>query len=149
MKLRYCAIGLPAFRRISLVFVVFLGSAVLFSVAACATRTIYNVTNHPLPMAARTLPLQQIDRAITDAALSYNWRVEHTVPGQIKATYDHGPHEAVISINYSQSAYGIVLVSSADLRQGDGEIDLHYNRWIHNLEKRIEERLEAAPQALK
>jgi hypothetical protein len=138
-----------ASRRISLVFVVFLGSAVLFSVAACATRTIYNVTDHPVPAAARTLPLHQIDQAITDAAVSYHWRVEDTGPGQIKATYERDSHQAVIAINYSQSAYSIVLVSSADLRQEDGRIDRHYNHWIRKLEKSIDERLKAAPQALK
>jgi hypothetical protein len=149
MKLNGSAVVLRAPRWLPLVFIVFVGSVVLFSVSACASRVepIYNVANDPVPAAAQKLPLKGIERAITDAALSYRWRVEPTGPDHLKATYVRGSHEAVISIRYSQISYSITLVSSVDLLQHDGEIHRNYNRWIHNLEKSIEDRLLAASSA--
>lgn len=129
-----------------LFFVVFSGCLLLFSAGASASRTepVYNVVNHPVPLPAQKLPLDQIGHIVVDSAIQYHWRIVPVGPNQLRATYDRGRHEAVIDITYSQTAYSINLVSTVDLKQRDGEIHSRYNGWIHNLERTIEDRLLAA-----
>jgi hypothetical protein len=136
---------------VPLLSIVLLCCLLSIGVSGCASRVepIYNVVNHPVPVAAQKLPLQEIGHAIVTAAAEYHWSVALTQPGQIRATYDRGEHQAVIAISYSRSAYSINLVSSEDLKQRDGEIHRKYNLWIRNLERAIEERLDAAAVALK
>lgn len=118
----------------------------LFSATVSASRTepIYNVTNHPVPLPAQKLSLDQIGHIVIESALQYHWHIVPVGPNQLRATYDRGRHEAVIDITYSQTAYSINLVSSVDLAQSRGEIHYRYNSWVHNLERTIEDRLMAA-----
>lgn len=139
------------FRGVPLLSIVLCCCLLLLGASACASRVepIYNVVNHPVSSAAQRLPLQEIGHVIATAAADYHWSVVRSGPGQLRATYERGSHEAVIAISYSKSAYSINLVSSEDLKQHDGEIHRKYNEWIHNLERAIEERLDAAAVALK
>ncbi len=143
--------GHRTFRPVLLFAVVLVGAALLFGASACASRVepIYNVVNHPVPAPAQKLSLAEIGRTIAAAAAQYEWRIVPVGPNEFRATYDRHDHEAVIDITYSQSAYNISLVSSAHLRQENGEIHRTYNRWIRNLERSIEDRLYAASVAVK
>jgi len=111
-------------------------------VSACSrTQPVYNVLDHPVPVATQRLPLDQIGRAIMQAGRQHHWRMDPAGPGQITGRLDEGGREAVISITYSQQAYNITLAGSTNLRQEGDEIHKRYNRWIRLLERDIDDNL--------
>jgi hypothetical protein len=50
----------------------------------------------------------------------------------------------VINITYSQQAYSITLAGSTNLRQEGDEVHKKYNKWIRQLERSIDDRLNVA-----
>jgi hypothetical protein len=117
-------------------------AVLILGLAACQrAEPIYTVTNHPIPQVAQKLTLPEIEKTIMLAGAQRNWRFEPVKPGQLKARYTNGKHEAVVDVSYTQTAYSIGLNSTMNLRETDGSIHRTYNFWVRNLERDIEERL--------
>lgn len=123
------------------VFALLLSSLLLAAPATGWADLIYNVKDHPVPPGAQKLSLENIERNIMIAGGLRHWRCEPLGPGQLRATQDSHGLEAVVDIAFTQQAYSITIVSTVGLRQNDGQIHPHYNFWIRNLEKDIEDRL--------
>ena len=125
-------------------FALALACVTLFAGAAQASRTepVYNVQNHPIPIAVQKLSLDEIGRNIVQAGTPRHWRFEAIKPGEMNATYDNGKHSATIKISYTQKAFSITLVSTVNLLQEGNEVHRTYNHWVRNLEKDIEDRFQ-------
>jgi hypothetical protein len=119
-------------------------SAAITASACSRTRPVYNVQDHPIPAATRRLPVDQIGQTIMQAGRLRHWRMDPVGPGQITGVSDDRGHEAVINITYSQQAYSITLAGSTNLRQEGDEIHKKYNKWIRQLERSIDDRLNVA-----
>jgi hypothetical protein len=117
----------------------------LFAAASCQNAPIHTVENHPVPAAAQKLSLAEMEQAIIQAGSSRGWRFERLGQGSLRATQRHpNGYDAVVDVTFNQTAYNIRLNSTTGLRQRDGTIHPHYNLWVRNLEKDIEDRLHAA-----
>jgi hypothetical protein len=122
-----------------------LAAATLFMAAGCSSlEPVYNVHDHPILTGAQKLPLDDIGRNIAVAGAPRNWRFEPIAPGQLRGNLSEGKYEATVNISYTQRAYSITIVNTVNLPQEGDEIHRRYNRWIHILEKDIENRLYVA-----
>jgi hypothetical protein len=114
-------------------------------VAACAQEMpIYDVQDKPLPAAARSVSLYQIEAHINHAASAKGWKVDKIRPGELRATIDWDNHSAVVTILFTQQAYSIRHHSSVNLRENGGQIDRQRNIRVQALETEIDGRLRAA-----
>lgn len=111
-------------------------------VAACQrNQPIYSVTNHPVPVAARELPADRIERAIVEAAHAQGWQVEPIVPGQLRAKQGWRTHMMAVQISFSRDTYNIQHAYSSNLRETGDSIHRNYNTKVRALEAEIEKRL--------
>jgi len=118
-------------------------AVVMSALAGCARDVqIYNVSGHPVPQAARTLPLPEIKRAIMLAGVDRGWTFEETRPGEILGTLLVREHTARATIEYSQTEYSIRYKDSENLRYTGSTIHRNYNKWIKLLEQDIENALQ-------
>lgn len=124
-------------------------SAPLLAIACSRTVPVYNIEGRPIPVVTQKLSLDEIGRIILAAGRRHYWRMDPVEPGLMKGTLDYGPREAVINISYTQQSYSITLADSMNLRQEGDEIHKKYNKWIHLLQKDIDERLYSAGLAAK
>ena len=118
--------------------------AVIVASACARTAPIYNVQDHPIPIATQNLPLEEIGRSIVQAGRRRHWRMDSVGPGQITGTFADRQHEAVINITYTRQAYSITLADSTNLRQEGDEVHKKYNKWIRALQREIDGRLSTA-----
>jgi hypothetical protein len=113
--------------------------------ASCSfSRPLYNVEDHPIPTAARNLPVERIGTLIIDAGHQRHWTFEEAGPGHLVATQKDRKTMAVVDIYFDQKSYRILKKSTSGLSDEDGMINRHYNSWIHYLEDDIDERLRNA-----
>lgn len=120
----------------------------LLVAASCQNVPIYSVENHPVPVSAQKLSLNEIEQAIIQAGSARRWRLERIAPGSLRAKQsDSKDHQAVVDIAFSQTAYSIRMNSTYRLKERDGTVHPRYNSWVRNLEKDIEDRLYAAALA--
>lgn len=118
---------------------------VALAAASCANAPIYNVDRHPVPVAAQRMSLAEIEKTIIEAGASRGWRFDRLGPGSLRATQrDPKGFEAIVDVKFDQTSYSITKNSTFRLREKDGTVHPHYNLWIRNLEKDIEDRLYAA-----
>ena len=131
--------------KIAKVFQALASGLILFAAASCQNAPIHTVENHPVPAVAQKLSLAEMEQAIIQAGSSRGWRFERIGQGSLRATQRHPKGlDAVVDVTFSQTAYNIRLNSTAGLRQRDGTVHPHYNLWVRNLEKDIDNRLYAA-----
>ena len=109
--------------------------------AACANKPIYQVENHPVPLAAQKLPLDRIESLIVQAGGTRNWKFERATPGHLIATQAQPKYSATVDIYFDQRAYRIVKNATTGMKEKDGMINQHYNLWIRNLEQDIDTHL--------
>jgi hypothetical protein len=79
-----------------------------------------------------------VENAILQALAGHRWSAEKRQPGVIIGTLNIRTHQAVIEIDYNDTAYTIRYVDSTNLdhrvtRWGYTRINRHYNWWIENL----------------
>lgn len=82
--------------------------------------------------------LEIVEVAILKALANRQWLAQKKGPGEIIGTLNIRSHQAVIRINYNDSAYSIRYVDSTDLRYrtdiwGRERIHGNYNGWIKDL----------------
>ena len=114
-------------------------------------RPIYQVESRPIPEAAKTLTLKQMEARILKAARLRNWRVRAIEPGRMRGHLDIKGRPAVVSIIYDQQFFSIRYVSSERLYAGTawpqqayaGEFVIHrrYNSHVRRLERAIDQEL--------
>lgn len=113
--------------------------------AACSTQhPIYNIAQSPIPaLRDGSRPsMQDVNKAITEAAIYKRWRVENLDEDTVRASITvRARHHATIDIDYSQTGYSITLVKSEGLDQRGGRIHRNYNKWVHLLDQQIQSRL--------
>jgi hypothetical protein len=127
-----------------LAFVVFL----TMMVAACSVQqTIHNVEGSRVPtkMDGSLLSIEEVKRAILDAAIYKRWHAVQEDIDTIKAEITvRGRHSASITIDYSPANYSILLNGSEGLKESGGKIHRNYNKWIILLDKQIQDELTKA-----
>jgi hypothetical protein len=124
------------FSRFSLI------AALLLGVAACTSKPVMNVENRTPPAAVRSE--DDMRRAILTALQSRQWTVERADRGNIMALIQRRSHQAEISIPYSATSYSIRYRDSQNLGYKNGKIHRNYNKWIHNLDRSIQQQLNRA-----
>lgn len=109
---------------------------------------IYNIVNHPIPAAAQKLSSDDIAKAIIAGGARTGWQIGPNADGSLTGKIDvRGKHHATVTITYSQTNYSVTLVSSTNLLQEGNLIHRNYNRWVHELEKNIDDQLGIARTA--
>lgn len=117
-------------------------AALLLGVAACTSKPVMNVENRTPPAAVRSE--DDMRRAILAALQSRQWTVERADRGNIMALIQRRSHQAEISIPYSATSYSIRYRDSQNLDYKNGKIHRNYNKWIHNLDRSIQQELNRA-----
>lgn len=105
--------------------------------------------------------IEDIPRAIEQAARELNWYVQARSPNSVSlTTIVNGRHEARVNVHYDETNFSIEYVSSQNLdydptdltrwRRGERQVVIkgprihrNYNRWIKSLAKRIQMRAES------
>jgi len=117
--------------------------ALALAITAChRMEAVYEVRNHPIPKVAREkLNDEKIGEAIVQASLAKSWRPDEDRSGHIRARTQWKEHIATVDIFYTNRDYSILLASSENLKENEGEIHREYNRRVRALEDAIEAEL--------
>ncbi|WP_207390734.1 hypothetical protein [Phytopseudomonas dryadis] len=121
------------FNRLALLALLVLG------IAACTAKPVMNIENSAPPAALKGE--DDMRRAILAALQRRQWTVQRADPGQIMASISRRSHQAEISIPYTASSYSIRYRDSHNLDYRNGKIHRNYNKWIHNLDRGIQQEL--------
>jgi hypothetical protein len=106
--------------------------------AACANQPIYDVSNHPVPIAAQKLPLDRIEALIIQAGQSRNWKFQRADVGHLIATQTDPKFSATVDVYFDRNNYRIIHKATTGLKEKNGTIHPHYNSWIRYLERDID-----------
>lgn len=105
--------------------------------SGCTTAQIYNAEHIPIsPRSSATE--EEISEAIWLAGRREGWRIDKTQPGEMRGTKEIRSHFMTVKILYDRSNFSIYYVSSANLKEKEGEIHKNYNVWIKRLENKIQ-----------
>jgi hypothetical protein len=100
---------------------------------------LYNVQNSPVQtFDGKKLTTAQVEKAILQAGVQRNWRMQKVKDGLITGTLALRTHVAVVDIKYSATAYSITYKNSTDLDYDGTNIHKNYNSWIRNLDNSIQ-----------
>lgn len=124
------------FTRFGLILTLLLG------VAACTSKPVMNIENRTPVVAVQSE--DDMRRAILAGLQSRQWTVERADRGNIMAMIQRRSHQAEITIPYSASSYSIRYRDSQNLGYKNGKIHRNYNKWIHNLDRSIQQELNRA-----
>ncbi len=125
-----------------LMFLAPLAAMLMASPSAEAGRLQPIYTPDPIPVPAGK-GINEVKEAIHKALFSLDFKTKDTGPGELETTHvKHSKdmeHTAVLTIKYDSKTVRISYKDSKDLNydQKSGEIHGTYNRWVHNVEKRI------------
>src|SRR5512147_2378249 len=112
--------------------------AALILTGCMPNQPLYNVDNHPIPAAARDLPVDRIGALIIEAGQKRNWTFEQAGTGHLVATQTNPKYTTVVDIYFDQSSYRITKKSTTGFSDRNGWISRRYNNWIHYLEGDID-----------
>ena len=118
--------------------------ALVFLVAGCSSKPIYNPENRMIPISAQQFSIERIESLIVQAGQTRNWKFTREATGHLSAAQTHPKYSAVVDIYFDQKTYRIVYRSSVGFEAKNGMIHSHYNFWIRNLESDINTRLSNA-----
>lgn len=117
-------------------------SLTLILLSACTTAPIYNVDKEPVGTKdSKALTLKQVKSAIVQVAVKLGWNVKDKGNEHLVATLDARGHIAVVDIRYSTKSYSIHYKNSLKLDYDGKNIHRKYNKWVKNLQRRIDQRL--------
>ena len=122
---------------------VFILSAVVFLLVACAPAPVRNIDNAPINVSSANYDLSDVAKAIKNAGVKLGWQMKEETPGHIVGTLHLRSHVAIVDITYTLDEYSISYKDSTNLKYNAGSNSIHssYNRWIGNLVKEIDGRL--------
>jgi hypothetical protein len=89
----------------------------------------------------KPLSLEQVKKAIIQGGAMHQWLASQQPNNVIRLTHTRDRYTAVVDVAYSESAYSIRYVTSAELNyspEGGGMIHPTYNNWVKNLKNAID-----------
>ena len=110
---------------------------VVVVLSGCRSGPLYNVDNAPIDTGSAKVKLDDITKAIKNAATGLGWMAKTVKPGHIVATLSVRAHVAVVDIKYSTKTYSITYKDSVELKYDGTNIHSKYNAWVKNLDSRI------------
>jgi hypothetical protein len=117
-------------------------AAAAFTLGGCATsQPIYNVSNAPIPAAAKAKTLGEISKEIMVAGARLGWQMHPEGPGRLTGRLALRTHLAVVDIEHDTKSYTIKYRDSSNLDARDGMIHREYNNRVQNLDKAIRSQL--------
>ncbi|MDR1461138.1 MAG: hypothetical protein LBI78_05785 [Campylobacteraceae bacterium] len=106
---------------------------------AATQQPLYNVENSPVQtFNGKKLTTAQVEKAILQAGVQRNWRMQKVKDGLITGTLALRTHVAIVDIKYNTSSYSITYKNSTDLGYDGINIHKNYNSWIRNLDNSIQ-----------
>jgi hypothetical protein len=90
------------------------------------------------------LSAAQVHDAIIEAATDRGWIVKEDDPGRILLEIFVRQHSAMVTVDYSPTAYDITYTDSELLMYDGSNIHRNYNQWVKLLEQQINRRLAEA-----
>lgn len=90
------------------------------------------------------LSAAQVHDAIIEAATDRGWIVKEDDPGKILLEIFVRQHSAMVTVDYSPTAYDITYTDSELLMYDGSNIHRNYNEWVRLLEQQINRRLAEA-----
>jgi len=121
---------------------VFLLASVLFLLAACAGKPIYNVDRASVATSSGATPsMADVRGAIIRAANSKHWTTKDIDTTHLLVTHVRNKRMASVVVEYSTTFFSITYKDSRKLKYKGETIHRKYNGWIRNLEFRIREYL--------
>lgn len=122
-----------------------LGIALFISLllVGCGTVPIYNINDAPVQVDTNDLSANDVKKAIIRAGISLGWKIKEVEPGKLVGLLNLRRHMAKIDIPYSKEGYSLIYVDSSELNYDaeKGEIHKNYNKWIRNLDQKIQMQL--------
>jgi hypothetical protein len=119
--------------------------AALLAPAAAQARSAPIATFENIAISAadgRKLTLDQVKRAIIQAAATRQWAPSVQNANTVRATYTKGKHSAVVDVAFTETSYSIHYVDSTNLGYADqgGKAVIHpaYNKAVTALRQGIE-----------
>lgn len=118
--------------------------SLLLIVSCSRTQPLHNIQHSAIPS---DLTIEQVQKAISKAVIVHpSWKIKSNEKGMMVAEVIVRTHTAEIEIAYNEEAYSITYINSTNLKyeiDKKQQINIHksYNRWVHNLENRIEAEL--------
>lgn len=122
-------------------FAVLAVAAFLLSACAYKHQPIYNVADHPVPVAAQSFSVADIEQNIIAAGEGRGWKFTKLEAGKLLAVQEKEKYAAEVYVIFNQKSYSIRHVSSRGMREQGNEVHSHYNFWVRNLESDIDTRL--------
>jgi len=116
--------------------------SVVLLLVGCRVAPVYNVSSAPV-VAAKSVTLRDVERAITRAGVGLGWQMMPRQPGKMEGVLVLRSHRAVVDITYDTAAYSIKYKDSSDLEYDGSSIHSNYNGWVQNLDKAIRAQLTA------
>ena len=106
------------------------------------TAPIQNIEDTPYPTwIEANVTKEDISKAIRKAGGSLSWIMQEKGDGHILGTLNIRNHTAIVDIYYDDSKYSIVYKDSKNLQHNGTEIHKSYNKWVKNLQQRINQNL--------
>jgi hypothetical protein len=100
---------------------------------------LYNVDNSLVQaFDGKKLTMVQVEKAILQAGIQRNWKMQKVKDGLITATQLVRSHSATVEIKYNASSYSIIYKNSTGLDYDGTNIHKNYNGWIRNLDSSIQ-----------
>lgn len=114
--------------------------SIVLLLVGCRVAPVYNVSSAPV-VVAKSVTLQDIEKAITRAGVGLGWQIMPRQPGRMEGVLVLRTHRAVVDITYDTATYSIKYKDSSDLQYDGSSIHSNYNGWIQNLDKAIRAQL--------
>ncbi len=122
-----------------------LGITLLISLllVGCGTVPVYNINDAPVQVSANDYSANDVKKAIIRAGISLGWKIKEVEPGKLVGLLNLRRHMAKIEIPYSKEGYSLIYIDSSELKYNaeKGEIHKNYNKWIRNLDQKIQMQL--------
>lgn len=115
--------------------------AFALTITGCKTNPIYNVENAPVIVADDSATMSDIENAIVSAGNRLGWQMKPEKPGLITGRLKSREHLAVVEVSYTKNSYNIRYKDSENLSHEGDNIHKRYNKWVQNLEARINREL--------
>ncbi len=107
-------------------------------VTGCSKKApVYNVERHAMPIAAQSMTNEEIGQRISQVVLRRGWSCHQISTNKLSCSVKRRVHTANVEIDYSQTNFSIIHVSTANLGDQNGRIHRKYNKWIKLMEKDI------------
>ncbi|THB67364.1 MAG: hypothetical protein D6B27_04690 [Gammaproteobacteria bacterium] len=120
-------------------FIIMLFAA--FALISCGVQPIKSMSNRQVTsLGDKNVTKEMVKKAIMRAAIHKGWTIKETSDNTLRGTLNLRKHTAIIDITYSEKAYSIKYVDSANLNYDSKTHTIHrqYNNWVIYLDRSIQ-----------